>query len=223
VLGVEPAPRGLSPAYDDDVSRGPDTRMGVDLGEACAVWQSERQGSSTLRGAARVLTGLEHYFSASYIRDYEEKARAEPWMLERAGRLMTAIANSNPRTADGWCADLGLPASGFAGRGLQSKSDEDEDDQILERLEPGEIISMPLWGISLDREIARKYASDAPRFRFELEGPFQGLAASRESGDKPEEREIITGGRYELASVREEDGITVASFRQLAQVWPVTV
>jgi hypothetical protein len=57
---------------------------------------------------------------------------------------------------------------------------------------------------------------------FDLEGPFHGLAAWQESGCKAEEREIITGGRYEIASVRHEDGITIASFRELAPVWPVT-
>lgn len=195
----------------------------VDLREACAVWQSTRDdGSSRLRGAARVLTGLDHYFCASYIREHEEKARSDAQTLERAGRLMTAIANSTPRTADEWCAELGLPASGFAGRGLPSKSEEDEDEQILEKLERREIISMPLWGISLDREVARKYASQAPRFVFDLEGPFHGLAAWQESGCKAQEREIITGGRYEIASVRHEDGITIARFRELAPVWPVT-
>src|SRR2546423_1868373 len=138
----------------------------MDLKEACTVWQSGRDdGSSRLHGAARVLTGIPHYFDADFIRKHEEAARSDEASLERARLLMTAIAKSDARAHEEWCADLSIANSGFAGRGLDKKP---QDDQILAALESSEI-TMPLWGISLDRDIALSYGT---RFVLQLEGPF---------------------------------------------------
>ena len=60
----------------------------------------------------------------------------------------------------------------------------EQDLQILEVLRSGEI-TMPLWGVSLDRNVAQRYGT---RFLFLLEGPFRGIAAWRESGIKDSEQ-----------------------------------
>ena len=68
---------------------------------------------------------------------------------------------------------------------------------------------MPLWGVSLDRQVAEGYGN---RILFLIQGPFHGIAAWRESGIKEPEQEIITAGRYEvLSSVPEslEEGATL--------------
>jgi len=186
----------------------------VDLKEACAVWQTGRDGgSSRLRGAARVLTRVPHYFEAPYITEHERQARSDEATLERARLLMSAVASSRARTASEWCASFGLPDPGFAGRGLASKA---VDEVIRDALETGEI-TMPLWGVSLDIEKAREYGD---KFLFELHGLFRGVAAWVESGGKEDEREIITGGRYEVGPLREH-GVTIhVPLRELGQVWP---
>jgi hypothetical protein len=79
---------------------------------------------------------------------------------------------------------------------------------------------MPLWGVSLDKATALRYGGANMRFLFELEGPFHGLAAWRESGMKEEEREIITGGRYIVHRTHERDGILYTTMREIEQVWP---
>ncbi len=81
----------------------------------------------------------------------------------------------------------------YAGRGLESKGPE-LDDQIVRSLETGEV-KMPLWGVSLDPEVAASYGN---RFSLRIEGPFHGAAAWTHSGMKAAEREIITGGHYEV-------------------------
>jgi hypothetical protein len=46
------------------------------LGEACELWQGGRDvGSSLVRGAARALTGIDHYFHAQFIAKHTSKAR----------------------------------------------------------------------------------------------------------------------------------------------------
>lgn len=106
------------------------------LREACALWQSGRDdGSSLLRGAARVLTGTSHYFKADFIERYDERAQADPSVMRKGKCLLDAVAASSPRTAQEW---RGSPVPGgldVAGRGLKGK---DEDQQIFESLKTGD-------------------------------------------------------------------------------------
>jgi hypothetical protein len=156
------------------------------LSEACAFWQSSQENSSLLRGAARVLTGMPHYFSASYIANYEQKACGDPASRSRAHVLLEAVRTSLSREPSDWADEPQPPGIGFASRGLKCKP---EDEQILEVLRSGEIV-MPLWGVTLSREVATGYGT---RFTFVIEGAFQGVAAWRESGIKAEELEVIAG------------------------------
>ena len=57
---------------------------------------------------------------------------------------------------------------------------------------------MPLWGVSLEREVAETYGTS---ILFILEAPFHGVAAWRYSGVKDAEQELITGGRYEVLDI----------------------
>ena len=54
---------------------------------------------------------------------------------------------------------------------------------------------MRFWGASLDKEVAERYGK---RFIFELHGPFPAIPAWVHSEIKPEERELILGGRYKI-------------------------
>jgi hypothetical protein len=65
-----------------------------ELAQACRVWQSSRDQSSRLRGAARVLTGIPHYFSADFIADYERAARDDPRTLHNAE---ASVPSASPR------------------------------------------------------------------------------------------------------------------------------
>jgi hypothetical protein len=187
----------------------------VDLKEACTIWQSGREaGSSVVRGAARYLTGVPHYFQAHYIDEYERRAAAEPAMLSSARILLDAVADSNARTARSWCVYARAPISEFAGRGLVSRS---EDAQIRAALDGGEI-AMPLWGVSLGNDIALRYGS---RFLLEITGRFHGVAAWRESGLKADEREMITGGRYAVEQIEDREGTTHAKLREIDVIRPV--
>lgn len=191
-----------------------DQRGSGDLAEACRVWQSGRDGgSSRLRGAARVLTGIDHYFQSAFISDHEREAQADPRTMAHGRTLLEAVAASTSRDADAWCAHTSLPPSGFAGRGLKPKPD---DDQIVAALTTGEI-TMPLWGVSLNRAVAESFGT---RFLLEIEGPFQGVAAWIESGVETEQKELITGGRYEVVTQRTDDGGigTHVTLRQIGQV-----
>src|SRR4051812_11082569 len=59
---------GTQPAVPDDA-----------LGHACRLWQGgQNVGSSPVRGAARVLSGVNHYFRADFIDDYNREARKSP-------------------------------------------------------------------------------------------------------------------------------------------------
>lgn len=172
------------------------------------MWQSGRDGgSSRLRGAARALTGSRHYFEAPFITEHERRARADVATMLRAGVLIRAVTTSDARDAGAWSEAAALPATSFAGRGIASKATSDA--QIIAQLRRG-WIEMALWGVSLDRGVVDSYGG---RFRFELVGAFPGVPAWLASGTKAEEQEIITGGRYDVARIREEGGVTVVTLR----------
>lgn len=160
---------------------------------ACTRWQGGRDGgSSRLRGAARVNTGIRQYFDASYIRDQEEAAREESGVLAEGEGLLAAVDSAERLTADGWNLLMGLEPRGFAGRGLEAKNDQGEDEQILAELQQG-LITMPLWGVSLSPEVARGFGNDDLRWVFEVVGEFPAVAAWHVSGIKPEEEELTAG------------------------------
>ena len=179
----------------------------TDLASACSAWQGGRNiGSTPLRGAARVLTGIPHYFQADFITRQETAARANTDILEKARILLDAVAAAEHRTADEWNTSVGLYPRGFAGRGLEPKP---QDDQILEVLATGRIV-MPLWGVSLSRYAAWWYGtagkSPKPRFMFEIDGPFPAIPSWTLSGERADEEELICGGEYEIRDVVHDDG-----------------
>lgn len=169
----------------------------TNLARACATWQSGRDiGSSPIRASARVLTDTPHYFEAPFIDDYESAVAANCEMLGHARTLLTALADSCKRNSSSWAAELGV-ASDWVGRGIKTGL---QDDQIVATLAEGEL-SMPLWGASLDKEVAEGFGS---RFIFELLGPFPAIPAWAHSGIKAEEHELIVGGRYSITDRVEE-------------------
>jgi hypothetical protein len=185
----------------------------VDLAEACTTWQSGRNGgSSLLRGAARVLTGIPHYFDETWITDYESLARKSQAALGGARILMDAVSASRLRAAADWGAECALPGPWFAGRGLKSGP---QDAQILASFAKREV-QMPLWGFSLDSHVALGYGK---RFVLELDGPFHGIAAWQASGLKEDEREIIASGVYTVVTQDERDGTTHVVLREREQLW----
>ncbi|MGY1834348.1 HD domain-containing protein [Blastococcus sp. SYSU DS0510] len=150
-----------------------------DLAEACTLWQGGRDvGSSPVRAAARVLSGVDHYFRADFISDYNRQARTTPEALAAGVALLRAVNAAPHRDANGWSDAVGLPAGGFAGRGITSKPD--EDPQIEWRLSTGRI-EMPLWGVSLSPDVAAGFGT---RFLFELVGDFPAVPAWVHSGDQ---------------------------------------
>lgn len=168
----------------------------VQLGDACAAWQGGRGGgSSPIRAAARNLTGVQHYFQADFIARYEEEARADSATTRRAATLLEALEGGRLLDAAGWGIAVSVN-SNWVGRGIVSGP---QDAQILAALQTG-WITMPLWGASLDRTVAEGFGS---RFVFELEGPFPAVPAWLYSGIKPEEQELVCGGRYVVASLEE--------------------
>lgn len=178
------------------------------LAEACSRWQSGRDGgSSRLRGAARALTGIPHYFQADFISSYERAARADPEAMLQAATLLRAVAAAEPLDADGWSGRAGLPARGFAGRGLQENPK--GEPEILRAMESG-TITMPLWGLSLDPAVAASYGT---RFRFELKGIFPAIAAWSHSNEKHHEQEIIAGGAYRVLGTVQDGATTVVHLR----------
>jgi hypothetical protein len=178
------------------------------LAEACTLWQGGRDvGSSPIRGAARVLSGVRHYFYADFIAAYDEQARTTPEVLPAGLALLRAVNAAPHRDADAWSAAVGLSARGFAGRGIKSKPD--EDPQIERRLRSGQI-EMPLWGVSLSPAVAAGFGT---RFLFELVGGFPAVPAWVHSGDKAEEQELVTGGRYRVLSQEDRDGTTHVRLR----------
>jgi hypothetical protein len=168
------------------------------LRDACTAWQHGRDGgSSPIRAAARVLTGTPHYFHADFIAEYEREAAESEVTMRRAGALLDALASAPHRDAAGWATATAVE-SGWVGRGIKSGA---QDDQIVATLNTGSI-TMPLWGLSLDREVALSFG-DA--FLFDLTGPFPAIAAWQASNAKEHERELIAGGRYAVTAVDESD------------------
>ena len=142
------------------------------LADACAVWQSCRDGGSTpIRAAARVLSDVPHYFSAKYITDLDAKARRDLPSLTRALVILDAVASAQPRVIDEWRRLLGVDGSGCASRGIKAKSDADSQIEALVS-QPGAILKMPLWGFSLSENVARTYGD---RFLFRLSGAFSAM------------------------------------------------
>lgn len=89
-----------------------------DLAEACALWQGgQNGGSSPIRGAARVLTGIPHYFRAEFITGYETAARSQRETLDAGIALLRAVNAAPHLDADGWNVQVGRPLRTFAGRG----------------------------------------------------------------------------------------------------------
>lgn len=196
--------------------RRPETPVD-ELAEACATWQGGRDfGSSLLRAAARVLVDRPHYFRAAFITDLERTARSNPTALGQAATLLRAVNASRPLTADQWSTEVGLPTTGFAGRGLAPKLA--EDDQIRTALKEGRI-TMPLWGVSLDVDVARSYGGDeAPRWIFEIVGEFRAVPAWTHSGVKDDERELICGGQYDVLSMADEGPTTRVRLEYVGRV-----
>lgn len=84
-------------------------RSALRLNEACEVWQSGRDvGSSPLRAAARILTGVPHYFRAEFIDALDRSVTDDEQALSRARTLLTAVSASPPMTTVG--VDLGHAA-----------------------------------------------------------------------------------------------------------------
>lgn len=181
------------------------------LVEAVRRWQSGREGSSLLRGAARVLTGVPHYFEADFIADYEARAKRDRLARSQARLLMDEIAMAATRSSLEWHASVGLPGSAFAGRGIKSKPH--QDGQILESLARGTLV-MPLWGFSLREDVALAYGT---RFIFRIEGPFRGVAAWQVSGDQEDQAEIIASGEYEVHT-EDQNGSTLVTLREVGGV-----
>ncbi|PRY39346.1 hypothetical protein LY71_12115 [Geodermatophilus tzadiensis] len=178
-----------------DLAR-PDEQPAVaaeDLAVACEMWQGGRDsGSSRLRGAAHVLAGVRHYFSAPFITAQERQARVSLPDLRAGIDLLRAVNAADHLDANGWNARVGLPVRGFAGRGLAAKPE--QDPQIERQLRTGSI-EMPLWGVSLSPAVAKGFGT---RFLFELAGPFPAAPTWVASGVKAEEEELVTGGRYRV-------------------------
>ena len=187
------------------------------LHEACHCWQGGRDiGSSALRGAARVLTGIDHYFNAGFIEEHEAKARADDELLDLGRVLLDAVASSPARSAEEYARLYGYCGEISASRG---KSKGDEDDQIDQRIRAaGATLAMPLWGFSLDPVVAKEYGT---RFLFRLEGAFTGIAAWAESGEKPEEAEIIGGGIYAVDRIEDVGTTTHVFLRQTRVLEPL--
>lgn len=175
------------------------------LGDACRVWQTGRDGgSSLLRGAGRVLTGVPHYFEASFISQYEEDARRSPYALRHAQSLLSKLATFDDyMDATAWTARLNLAEPPFVGRGV--KTNPGNDEQILRNLRSGQL-SMPLWGMSLDRSVAEGYGK---RFLFEIVGNFPSVASWTWSHFKGEELELILGGKYTVLDMTGNDEVHV--------------
>lgn len=201
----------------------PYTLAELTLKQACTLWQSGRDtGSSAIRAGARELTGLPHYFQATYLNDHLKKALSSSEVMDAARTLMNAVAESDPEraTASEWREAHQLTPGTFAGRGIEKKDAEKEDEQIRAKLETGKF-SMPLWGVSLDEKTAREFGNGNLGFVFQIEGPFRGVAAWDQSGIKENEYEIITGGHYAVLNVSEESNATVVTLRETSDPIPV--
>lgn len=163
---------------------------------ACTLWQSgQAEGSSPLRAAARVLTETPHYFTATFIDDFEEAARRSEVLRRHAGVLLNRLSTAPSLTAAQWGELVGFPST-WAGRGTRGGP---HGDQIRQSLASGRL-SMPLWGVSLSPSVA---ASFGGQFTFEIAGPFPAIVATQHSAIKEDEMELITGGEYVVESVED--------------------
>lgn len=185
-----------------------------DLASACEFWQSGRDGSSLLRGAARVLTGIPHYFSADFIDAYDRAALADAGVLAKARVIISAVQSAAQCTADQWRSQLSVPGTGAASRGIASKAGADQQIEAL-LAQPNPHITMPLWGFSLSADTALSFGS---RFVFRLHGPFQAVAAWVHSGIKPDELELIGSGRYRVHGTERVGETVVVDLQQVAPV-----
>lgn len=185
------------------------------LRDACAAWQGGRDGgSSPIRAAARVLTGTAHYFTADFITDYERAAAQHPVTMARARVLLEALGCAARHDASTWAQSGGV-SSTWVGRGIASGV---QDPQIVQTLDTGRI-QMPLWGLSLDQDVALSFGS---RFLFEVIGIFPAVPAWLSSGIKADERELITGGTYAVEALHEDDsGTTHVRLRFVDAIHPI--
>ncbi|GAA1434388.1 hypothetical protein GCM10009616_28670 [Microlunatus lacustris] len=188
---------------------------GSELAEACGFWQAGRdRGSSLLRAAARVITGVPHYFCADYLHQYEFAARRDPVSLAHASTLLNEVGASPFLAASQWAQRCSVSDQSFAGRGLAPNPG--NDDEIEQRLDEG-VIEMPLWGVTLDRKVAAEYGS---RFLLEIVGSFPAIPAWLQSHHKAEEQELVAGGRYEVDEVHRSNGLTHARLRWTSPLEP---
>jgi hypothetical protein len=157
-----------------------------------------------------MLTQVPHYFAADYVREYERQAAEDRSAIEQARLLMRVIAGGKAKRDNEWQMSLGIPGPPFAGRGIKPKS---EDPQILRDIARG-ILSMPLWGFSLNEAVARSYGT---RFLFRLEGPFHGLAAWKVTAEQSDDAEIIASGIYSVVTENHGD-TTLVTLRETGQV-----
>jgi hypothetical protein len=194
---------------------GPDrlAALASNQGLVAAVrrWQSGQDGSSLLRGAARAITGVAHYFDADFIAEYERRAALDQLVRTQARLLMDEIGDAGPWSAHEWHARLGLSGEAFAGRGIKSKPQHDA--QILASLARGKL-TMPLWGFSLRRDVAASYGT---RFLFQIDGPFHGLPAWLVTDEQEDQAEIIASGSYEV-STEDQDESTIVTLREAGPV-----
>jgi hypothetical protein len=175
------------------------------LADACDAWQSGRDGGSTpIRAAARVLTGVPHYFRAPYINELDGRAAQDETLLARAQCLLDAIAVSSPMDAAQWAAQFDLECAGHACRGIKANPGADEQIEALVNSSDA-AITMPLWGFSLSEEMALSYGT---RFMFRVHGPFHAIAAWQHSGVNADEQELIGSGHYRVLETR-RDGDTL--------------
>lgn len=182
------------------------------LRDACIAWQGGRDGgSSPIRAAARVLTRTKHYFESDFITRYESEAAADEQTMTRARVLLDELATRPSLTIPQWSEQTGVETL-WVGRGIRSAA---QDAQIERALGSG-TVSMPLWGLSLSRDVAVSFGE---RFIFELVGSFPAIATWQESDFKHDERELIAGGRYDVIGMSTLEGRTLV---QLRFVEPVT-
>lgn len=188
-----------------------------DLGEACRMWQGNRNaGSSLLRAAARRATGVPHYFTAPYIDGFDAEAAVRPDAQAAARTLLDSIGQRPWMSIEELATEVGWAGAAVAERGIESKMTFDEDEQITRLVTaPGALVSMPLWGFSMDRDVARCYGT---HFVFRLTGPMVGIPAWVHSGIKADEAEVIASGVYAVERVIEEWETTVVELRQVDRI-----
>lgn len=190
----------------------------TELAQACMAWQENRsKGSTPIRAAARVLTGVPHYFRADFISAEEEAARGNPTTLRHARSLLHAVAAAEPQDVNQWRLATATSGTGAASRGLSAKPG-DLDDQIEHAVRNTGVLMMPLWGFSLSESVARSYGE---RFLLRLHGRFSAVPAWEISGVKGHELELIGGGVYVVRDVSTEAGTTVVDLEQTATLLPL--